>query len=241
MLEHLAPADGQTILELAAGTGVVGFAAASLVGPSGRVILSDFSEAMVEVTATRARELGISNVECRRLDAERLDLADASVDGVLCRWGYMLMGDPAAALAETRRVLRSGGKLSSAVFGSPDRNPWAAIPAAILRERGHMPPAQAGAPGILALADHERLSDLISAAGFSKPLIDEVDFNWRFADMDGYWTFLIDAAGAIAMVLRRLDGRELKSVREELAGRITRFVGPDGIELPAMSLVASAS
>jgi hypothetical protein len=68
-----------------------------------------------------------------------------------------------------------------------------------------------------------------------------VDFNWRFSDMDGYWTFLIDAAGAIAMVLRRLDDQELKSVREELAGRITGFVGPDGIDLPAMSLVASAS
>jgi hypothetical protein len=78
-------------------------------------------------------------------------------------------------------------------------------------------------------------------AGFSTPGIDEVDFTWRFADMDGYWAFLIDAAGAIAVVLRRLDGQEQKSVREELADRISGFVEPDGIELPAMSLVASAS
>ena len=46
------------------------------------------------------------------MDAEKMDLEDDSVDGVICRWGYMLMADPAAALAETRRVLRDGGRLS---------------------------------------------------------------------------------------------------------------------------------
>jgi SAM-dependent methyltransferase len=153
----------------------------------------------------------------------------------------MLMGDPAAALRETRRVLRQGGRLSCAVFGSADRNPWAALPAAILRERGQMPPAQAAAPGILALADRQRLTDLITNAGFSNPRIDEVDFTWRFRDLDDYWAFLIDAAGAIAMVLRKLDAKEVESVREELGGRIKGFAGHDGIALPAMSLVASAS
>ncbi len=42
--------------------------------------------------------------------------------------GYMLMADPAAALSETRRVLRDGGTLAFAVWQTPDRNPWAAIP-----------------------------------------------------------------------------------------------------------------
>jgi ubiquinone/menaquinone biosynthesis C-methylase UbiE len=114
MLERLAPEAGDTVLELAAGTGVVGFAAARLVGPSGRVIVSDFSEAMVETARRRARELGLENVGCRPLDAEQLDLRDESVDGVLCRWGYMLMADPGAALSETRRVLRPGGRLQLA-------------------------------------------------------------------------------------------------------------------------------
>ena len=56
------------------------------------------------------------------LDAERMDLDDSSVDGVVCRFGYMLMADPAAALSETRRVLREGCRLSFAVWAGPDRN-----------------------------------------------------------------------------------------------------------------------
>jgi ubiquinone/menaquinone biosynthesis C-methylase UbiE len=48
-----------------------------------------------------------------------MDLEDSSVDGALCRFGYMLMADPAAALAETRRVLRDGARLSFAYGRHP--------------------------------------------------------------------------------------------------------------------------
>ncbi len=241
MLERLAAARGETILELAAGTGVAGFAATALVGPGGRVIISDFSEAMVEAAERRAGELGLENIEFRILDAEQLDLPDDAVDGVLCRWGYMLMADPAAALAETRRVLRDGGRLSCAVFAGPEQNPWAALPSRMLQERGHMGPPEAGAPGILALADRDRLRRLFAGARFSDPQIEEVAFTWRFADADDYWEFLTTAAGAIAMVLSRLDQDERGRVREQIAERTAAFRGADGIVLPGVSLVASAS
>lgn len=240
MLERLAPARGETILELAAGTGVVGFAAAALVGSGGRVIVSDFSEAMIKVAARHAEELGLENVECRTLDAERLDLPDQAVDGVLCRWGYMLMADPAAAFAETRRVLRRSGRLSCAVFAGPQENPWAALPSRILQERGHMPPPEAGAPGIFALADRDRVRRLFAGAGFSDPLIEEVAFTWDFSDVDDYWEFLTGAAGAIAVVLGRIGDDERRHVRELIAVRVASFVSAGRIELPAMSLVMSA-
>jgi SAM-dependent methyltransferase len=241
MLELLAASPGQTILELAAGTGVVGFAAAPVVGSDGRVIVSDFSEAMVEAAARHAEALGLENVECRVLDAERLDLPDDDVDGVLCRWGYMLLSDPEAAFAETRRVLRPNGCLSCAVFGGPEQNPWVALPSRVLNERGHMPPPDSSAPGVLALADHERLRRLFAGAGFSEPLIDEVAFTWRFPDTDAYWDFLTDAAGAIALVLDRLDDDEREGVREEIAARVAPHTGVAGIELPAVSIVAAAT
>ena len=63
-----------------------------------------------------------ANIEFRELDAEDLDLEEASVDGVVCRWGYMLMPNPAIALGETRRVLRRGGRLAFAVWGSGDQS-----------------------------------------------------------------------------------------------------------------------
>jgi SAM-dependent methyltransferase len=240
MLERLAPVRGDTILELAAGTGIAGFAAAALVGPGGRVIVSDFSEAMVETAERHAAELELGNVEFRVLDAEQLDLPDDAFDGVLCRWGYMLMADPAAALAETRRVLRHGGRLSCAVFGGPEQNPWAALPSSVLQERGHLPRPEVGAPGILALEDNVRLRSLFAGAGFSEPQIEEIPITWRFADTDDYWDFLTGAAGAIAMVLGQLDEDERGRVREQIVDRVTSFASTGGLALPGVSLVAWA-
>ena len=129
MVDRLAPQPGQTLLELAAGAGDTGFAACTRLGDDGRLISTDFSPRMVQTAQRRAAELGLKNVEFRVMDAERMDLDDDSVDGVLCRWGYMLMADPAAALRETRRVLRDRGRLAFSVWADPKRNPWASIPA----------------------------------------------------------------------------------------------------------------
>jgi ubiquinone/menaquinone biosynthesis C-methylase UbiE len=241
MLARLDPSPGEEILDLAAGTGIVGFSVAAVVGPQGKVIVSDFAEAMVDAAARRARELGLHNVECRVLDAERLDLPDGCVDGVVCRWGYMLMADPGAALRETRRVLREGGRVACAVFAGPEANPWAALPARVLVERGHMPPPEPGTPGILALADRGRLRELFTAAGFSEPTIEEVNFAFRADNTEDYWEFLNRVVGAISMVLGRLDNNERDRVRAEIAASIGQFSRDGQIVMPAQSLVVSAS
>ena len=80
------------------------------------------------------------------LNAEWIDLPVASVDAVLCRWGYMLMADPAAALLETRRVLRPGGRVALAVWDGIEPNPWALLPGLELGERGLLPPPNGDGP-----------------------------------------------------------------------------------------------
>lgn len=241
MLERLAPVPDDALLDVAAGTGLVGLAAAPLVGERGRVVLGDFAEPMVRAARRRAAEAGLGNVECRVLDAERLDLPDDAFDGVLCRWGLMLMGDPAAALAECRRVLRPGGALSAAVFSGPEENPWAALPGAVLRAGGHVAPPQPGEPGILALADRGRLADLVRSAGFGEPRIEAVPFELSFPDREAYWGFLTEAAGVVAAVIDGLDDDDRAAVRTAIDDAVAPFAGPGGVRLPAVSLVVSAT
>jgi SAM-dependent methyltransferase len=241
MVEALQVKPGATVLELAAGTGIVGLTAVQALSGETQLILSDFSSAMVEASRRRGSELGLENVDYRVLDAEALELPDESVDGVLCRWGYMLMGDPAKALAETHRVLRPNGRLSAAVFASAQQNPWAALPMQVLVEAGHVPPPAPGQPGILSLADPQRLRGLIAEAGLEDVEIDPVAFAYPFDSDEDYWQFLTDMAGAISMVLSRLDEEVLAGLREELDRRLEPFRGPDGMELGAVSLVVSAS
>jgi Acetyltransferase (GNAT) domain len=153
----------------------------------------------------------------------------------------LLMADVAAALRETRRVLRADGRVACAVFAGPEQNPWAALPSRVLQHRGHIPPPEAGALGILALADRDRLRLLFTEAGFADPAIEEVAFGFRFAGVDEYWGFLNGAAGAIAMVFSRLGEDERERIRGEIAEQVDAFGGSGQIELPATSLVVSAS
>jgi SAM-dependent methyltransferase len=147
MVAAVHPGAGDTVLELAAGPGDTGFAAASLVGDSGRLICTDFAPEMVAVARSRGAALGLANVEYQVLDAERIELDSESVDCVLCRWGYMLMENPALALRETRRVLGSGGRLALSVWGEPADNAWASVPAAVLVNGGWLEPPSPRAPG----------------------------------------------------------------------------------------------
>ena len=136
MLDHAGLQPGLRVLELAAGPGETGFLAAELIRPGGSLVCSDATDEMLEVARARAEELGIENVEFKRIELEWIDLDTASVDAVLCKWGLMFAVDPEAALREMRRVLRPGGRVALAVWDEPPGNPWATITTRALVELG---------------------------------------------------------------------------------------------------------
>ena len=241
LIEKLAPKSGDTVLELAAGPGDTGFAAAALVGASGRLISTDLSPGMVEVARRRAAELGLRNVEHRVMDAEHIELEDDSVDGVLCRWGYMLMADPGAALAETRRVLRPGGRLALAVWGAAERNPWISIAGRMLLERGHVPAPEPGAPGMFSMASVERTRELLEDAGFTDIRIEEVPVRFIYRDVDDYVERARDTGGVFARVFREVSEDERGAMTAQLEEAFAPFAFDGGYELPGVSLAAVAS
>jgi SAM-dependent methyltransferase len=235
MVNALDPQPGQTILELAAGIGDTGFLAATRIGAKGRLISTDFAPKMVEAAQAESERLDLKNVEHRQLDAEEMDLPDDSADGVLCRWGYMLMSDPEQAFRETRRVLRDGGGLAFSVFGAPQANPWAAVPGRTLGEVSAEPPPDPSAPGILAMADSSRTGALLEAAGFQVRRMAEVPITWRFQDFEDYWRFLMEVAGALAARIAALSEEHRGAFHERLRGAVEPYRSERGYEIPGLT------
>jgi ubiquinone/menaquinone biosynthesis C-methylase UbiE len=241
MIRELAPRPGDRLLELAAGAGDTGCQAAVVAGEDGRLISTDFSTAMMEVARRRAAELGLENVDHRVMDAESIELDADSVDGVLCRFGYMLMTEPAAALAETRRVLRPGGRVALAVWSAPERNPWISIGFGLLVERGLMPPPEPGAPSPFAMATEERTRSLLEGAGFTDVRTEEVPVRFPFRDLDDYMTFASDTGGPAALVLRDMPDGERDALKTQLGGAFESFRADRGYVLPGLALTAVAT
>jgi SAM-dependent methyltransferase len=246
MVEAIAPQPGHVVLELAAGVGDTGFMAAELVEPGGRLISSDFAEPMLDAARERGRELGIENVEFRVLDAESIDLPVAAVDGVLCRWGFMLMADPGAALREARRVLRPGGRLALAAWDEADRNPWVSTIGRELVRRGLAEPAGTDPggepePGMFAFAPAGRIERLLDEAGFSGAVVEAVDLPARYASFEEWWETTLDLSAQRARAIAQLDAAGQADLRERMRAETIRYTAADGaLEFPARTLVAAA-
>lgn len=242
LVAELDPRPGQTILDLAAGPGDTGFAAARRVTPGGRLICTDFAPSMVAVARRRAAELGIGNVEFRVLDAEDNDLSTGSVDGVLCRWGYSLMPDPARAVGETRRVLRDGGRVSLSVMGSPPDNPWGFRLVRSIVGLGLIPPPDPRHPGgLFSLADHDDLRTLLANAGFAEIRIEDAAFRLRFTDFDDYWRFILEFAGAVSVLLKNLSPAQVTTAREAAESALAEYRTATGYEFPGSTVNAAAT
>src|SRR5207247_1326369 len=94
---------GERVLDVACGTGLVTLRAAAAVGPSGSVVGTDISEAMVAALRQAAAGPGVGRVSAERMDAEDLRLAAETFDVALCALGLMYVPDPVASLREMLR------------------------------------------------------------------------------------------------------------------------------------------
>jgi SAM-dependent methyltransferase len=241
LIERLDLRPGVTVLEVASGPGDVGVQAAQALGPEGRVILSDRSQAMIEAAGRTARAAGV-DVELRVLDAEAMALPDASVDRVVSRFAYMLIPDREAALRETRRVLKPGGRVAFAVWDALERNPWMRVIRDALVAEGLAPAAVPDGPGPFALGSEAAVVELLDATGFGDAEVAALDLVVGAPSLDAWWDHVMQTSITTAELVRGLAPADHYRLRDLVDAGYSEYVRDDGtLEAPARALVAAAA
>jgi SAM-dependent methyltransferase len=239
MIEMGEMTSGSRVLEVAAGAGEPAFTFARHVGPSGYVLATDISSNLVELMRRSAADQELANVEARVMDGENLDLPDSSFDVVSSRVGLIYFPNQQRALEESRRVLRSGGKVVACVYTTGERNPFFAIPVSIIRRRAQLPQPLPGQPGPFSLGGDGVLEEAFRKAGFRDIESRIVPSPLKMSSTAEYLRFIRESFGALHQMLSGLPVEEHESVWDEVEQELRQFEGPDGFNGPCEMIVAA--
>ena len=234
LLEAAALAPGERVLDVACGSGALALRCADAVGAAGDVVGVDLSGAMVAEATRRARAHGSGHATFLRMDAEHLDVDDASVDVAVCAFGLMYVPDPAQAIAEMNRVVRPGGRVVVAVWGRAAQCGFAPLFRVVEAEV-----ASDVCPLFFRLGEPEALARLCADAGLAS--VDERRIAARVVHADAdeacNAAFL---AGPVALAWSRFDDHVRARVRSRYLDAIAPWRDGRGYRLPAEFVVVAA-
>ena len=233
LLEKAAIMPGERVIETACGTGLLTFRVAARLGATGHLLATDISEKMVVAVQDRAATDGV-RLDVRRMDAESLDVTDASFDVALCALGLMYCPDPVAAMREMHRALVPGGRAAAAVWG-PRRNcGWAEIFPIVERRV-----ASDVCPLFFQLGNDDTLAESFRIAGFANAESERLSVRLHYETTDDAIGAAF-AGGPVALPYSRFDDATRDSVHAEYLESIAAFRSGEGYDIPGEYVVATA-
>jgi SAM-dependent methyltransferase len=241
LLAFAAPVPGSAVMDIGCGCGATTLELARQVGPEGRVIAIDISEPML--ARAKERLSGYPNTTFLPRDAGAVPVDDLRAGLAISRFGVMFFGDPVSAFANLRTGLAPGGRLRFACWRAIQENPWMQIPLHAAYEHvPRLPKPAPEEPGPFSFADKDRVSRILTAAGFSAPSFTPLDVPIDLAAGGG----LEDAVRYSCQTgpaRRALEG-QAEEIRSRAMDSIRRVLAPhastEGVILSAAAWLVAA-
>ena len=226
-LEHIDIRPGTRFLDVAAGSGALGLAAAQR---GAEVLGTDISPKMIDRLNETARRSGVANLTGQVMDGQDLDLADDAFDASGSMFGVMLFPDLPRGLSEMTRVTKPGGKVLMVTFGPPQKIEFLGF---FLGAVKRVIPDFAGLPMDppplpFQVADPEKLRQAMSDDGLRDVRVETTTETQEFASADHLWTWISSSNPIGAKLTGSLPPDKATSVRDVLGAMLRERAGGNG-------------
>lgn len=231
--------EGDRVLDVATGTGIVAMEALKKVGRNGKVVGIDISPGPLTIAR---KELGmINNIELLEMDAEDLKFPDESFDVALSEFALFFFPDAQKALREIKRVLVKDGRMAISVHGSEENIPYfSSISNSILHYIPDIRPP--GTPNPYRFGKHDVLRAELERCDLKNIDTKSYVYTYNAGTFDDYWNeFILSTATAIRKRLESVDASVFEKIRNEAKQKVEKFLKGDTLEFPWEVLVASAT
>jgi SAM-dependent methyltransferase len=242
LVAHAGPQSGESVLDVGCGCGASTLDFARAVGPSGSVEALDISAPMLAEAKRRASAAGLANVEWRQRDAATAPLHP--YDLLTSMFGLMFFGDPVAAFAHMRGAAKPGARMSFVCWRTLAENPWMEVPMGAVSP--HLPPRPPGnpnGPGMFAFADPNRVSQILTDAGWADPTFTKFDCSLDIAAGRGLDEAVAQSTsiGAVNSWLRNESPETIAAATESLRVALESYADGSHVRLPAAMWLADCA
>jgi ubiquinone/menaquinone biosynthesis C-methylase UbiE len=232
--------EGQSVLDVAGGSGEPSLTIAETVGATGSVTCTDVVAEMVAAAEMEGQRRGLENVEFRQCSADSLPFESNSFNTVVCRLGAMFFPDPSAALREMLRVTKGNGTLAFAVWGKSELNPFAYAVTDIVARYFDVPPAGPNLPGAFRFAEPDALASILRNAG-------AIDVKERVLEFhiaapispEGFWEMRSETSGTLREKLATLASHQADLVAGEVQEAVREFFPNNQMNFPAQMIIVT--
>jgi SAM-dependent methyltransferase len=200
----------------------------------------DTNATVLEDARARAAKAGVSLTLLEADLNAPLPFSDDSFDGVTSRLALMIADDPVATLKELGRTLRSGGRLTTALWATLDRNPWFdeprnAVRAVLGEDEGRF------ARAFGRLGDPDEASLTHASAGLIDVEVRVLEEHVMRTGADEHWRLLAAENGHFRRIDKTLDAAARAALVADLAGRLERFRDGAHLVIPRTLVLVTAS
>lgn len=238
MLDMATLKAGDRVLDVAAGAGDQTLQAAERVGPTGYVLATDISPAILAFAKQNADADGYGWVATQVADGENLSVGEATFDLVMSRVGMIYFPDQQAALKAMMSALKPDGRVAAIVYATPERNGFFSRPVGIIRERAALPPPLPGQPGPFSLGAEGVLAEVFRSAGLRDINVANVSAPLHMASAAECVRFQKESFGALHQMMSSLNDAEKDEVWGEIGEALSEYETVDGFVGPCEMVIA---